>query len=150
MRRLAGITAAVLSASCCAVASAATAQTAAWTAADKTAALHAAHHEANRFAKHTDSTGWPTTVHSVTAVIRSGPIPGGSNTGHACGHGKHAVITLIGNFPMIATGGTPGAAGTAVHGVVATTKLGRAQVCLLSVRTGKVKPMPKSIVLFSR
>jgi len=150
MRSLVAITAAAaLAVSSFAAASAGTAQ-ATWTTSDKAAALHAAHHEANRIGKHTDSTGWPTNVHRVTAVIRSGSVPGGSNTGHPCGRGQHAVITLTGRFPKIIVSGTPGSGNTEVHGVIATTKLGSRQVCQLSVQTGKVTPAPNSVVLFRR
>jgi hypothetical protein len=149
MRSLVCITAAVLVASSCAAASVAATREA-WSASDKAAALHAAHHEANKFGKHTDSTGWPTNVHRVTAVIRSGKVAGGSNTGHPCGREKHAVITLTGRFPKIAVGGTPGSGNSVVHGVIATTKLGSRRVCHLAVRTGKVTPTAHSMVLFHR
>jgi len=148
VRRLVGITAAVVAASSSSAAIAAT--QAAWTPGDKTAALHAAHHEANKFGKHTDSTGWPTNVRRVTSVIRSGHVPGGSNTGHPCGRGKHAVITLSGRFPTIAVGGMPGSDNTEVHGIIATTKLGSRTVCHLAVRTGKVTAAANSVVLFRR
>jgi hypothetical protein len=46
--------------------------------------------------------------------------------------------------------GRRGPEATSVHGVVATTKLGSSQVCLISVNTGKVTSAPHSMVLFSR
>jgi hypothetical protein len=149
MRGLVGISAAVLTASSYGAASAAPTR-ATWTASDKAAALQAAHHEANRIGKHADSTGWPKNVRTVSAVIRSGSVSGGSNTGHPCGRGKHAVITLAGKFPTIAVGGTPGSGNTEVRGVIATTKLGSRKVCHLEVQTGKVTPAADSVVLFRR
>jgi hypothetical protein len=149
MRSLLAVVAVFLAASTCIAASAAQPQSR-WTATDRAAARQAAHHEARKLGRPADRTGWPTNVHRVTAIIDSGSVSGGSNTGHPCGSGQHAVVTLIGNFPTIVVSGTPGSGSTAVHGVILTTKLGRNRICKISVQTGKVRPAPHSHLLFKR
>jgi hypothetical protein len=117
---------------------------------DLSIALRVGHSEAAR-ATGTPSSGvaWPRGVTSVSALSRAGTLTD-SNTGHPCTSGALLVVTVIGRFPRIAVSPPPGATDTTVHAVVATADARTGQVCLRSVRTGRVTPSAGAAVLFRR
>lgn len=76
--------------------------------------------------------------HSVIRVAVADVHPGrvsSSNTGHLCGSGRLLEVTLIGSFPHTGT-----ASLETVHAEVIEADPATGQKCLISVKTGRVKP----------
>jgi hypothetical protein len=93
-------------------------------------------------------------VRIVTAKLATGSI-GGTNTGHRC-PSRYLDIEVLGDFRGVAVGGAAMPAATSgnreayqVHAELIDADPATGQPCLISVKTGPVRPDPTAVTLFT-
>lgn len=126
---------------------------------DCVTALRIGHSEARRLteARHSERQDhrWPMSVNLVDAVVTGGVVTQ-PNTAHSCTSGSIIHLQLIGTFRRIVVSPPPMVGNVdhgrswVVHGVNIDIDQRSGKPCLISVRTGKVRPPARASVLFRR